>query len=552
MTPTGLPGTSVAMRASGISACASSDKRIYARLVGEGRSETLEREFLEFAPDAVIGVDETGEIQLANSRTQAVFGYPRDELIGQSVEMLVPKLAQGAHIAHRDRYFEAPRTRSMGAGLDLKARRKDGSEFPCEISLSTVATDNGMMALAAIRDISERRRDRDDLRRAVRRLQAATDVAIAVGGETELGRVLDAIVERGRALVEARALIILLREGEDLVVAATAAIAGGLDAKVSELRIPAKDASERVLLGRFTGTELGVQETGRTLLAPLLFRGDPLGVVVAFDRVGEPGRFDDEDQRLLEAFAASAATGVATARSMAEERLQNTIDAAEQERSRWARELHDETLQALAVLRMRLASALREDSSESLQDTGQAAVEQIDEEIVKLRRLITELRPASLDTIGLVAALQALVEQQSQDTNITVDSDLQLPKEEEARPTPVLETAVYRLVQEALNNVSKHSMARRATLTVRVVRANIEIEVIDDGVGFEPSLVREGFGLVGMRERAALLGGSLEVSSTRGAGTRLRAEIPLFTREEEEPGVNPPPVPDYGARRQLR
>jgi signal transduction histidine kinase len=200
---------------------------------------------------------------------------------------------------------------------------------------------------------------------------------------------------------------------------------------------------------------------------------------------------------------------------------------------------------------MRLASALREDSSETLQDTGQAAVEQIDDEIVKLRRLITELRPASLDTIGLEAALEALVEQHRQAANFRVDCDVQLPQEEEARPTPVLETAVYRLVQEALNNVSKHSMAGRATLTVRAARGLIEIEVTDDGVGFEPSLAREGFGLVGMRERAALLGGSLEVDSTRGAGTHVRAEIPLFTRDEEPAEVNPLPVPNYKARRQL-
>jgi PAS domain S-box-containing protein len=502
--------------------------------VPDRTSASLEREFLEFAPDAVIGVDQTGEIKLVNSRTQAVFGYARDELIGERVEVLVPESVRGGHVDHRDRYFEAPRTRPMGAGLDLYARRKDGTEFPCEISLSTVATDQGMMALAAIRDITDSKRDRDELRRAVRRLQAAADVAIAVGGETDLERVLEAIVERGRALVEARALIILLREGEDLVVAATAAVAGGLDAKVANLRIPAHEASEQVLLGRFTGADLGAKESGRALLAPLTFRRDPLGVVVALDRIGDPGRFTDEDQRLLEAFAASAATGVATARSMAEERLQNTIDAAEQERSRWARELHDETLQALAVLRMRLSSALREEGPDDLKKTGQAAVEQIDDEIVKLRRLITELRPASLDTIGLEAALQALAEQHQQTARLEVDCDFDLAREEEARPTEILETAVYRLVQEALNNVSKHSMARRADLTVRTTGAAIEIEVRDDGVGFEPSLVREGFGLVGMRERAALLGGTLEVDSTRGSGTRVRAEIPLQTRADAE------------------
>jgi two-component system, NarL family, sensor histidine kinase DevS len=507
---------------------------IYARAVADHASQTLEREFLEFAPDAVIGVDETGEIRLVNSRTQAVFGYTREELIGESVEMLVPERVRPGHVAHRDGYFEAPRTRPMGAGLDLYARRKDGSEFPCEISLSAVATDSGMMALAAIRDITDRRRDRDELRRAVRRLQAATDVAIAVGGETDLERVLEAIVERGRALVEARALIILLREGEDLVVAATAAVAGGLDPNVTGLRMRADQASEQVLLGRFTGADLGAKESGRALLAPLLFRGDPLGVVVALDHLGDPGRFDNEHQRLLEAFAASAATGVATARSMAEERLQNTIDAAEQERSRWARELHDETLQALAVLRMRLSSALREEKADELHDTGQAAVEQIDDEIVKLRRLITELRPASLDTIGLEAALQALVEQHHQEAQLEVDCDFELAREENARPTQVLETAVYRLVQEALNNVSKHSMAGRADLSVRATSESIEVEVVDNGVGFEPSLVREGFGLVGMRERAALLGGTLEVISNSGSGTRVRAEIPLLTRGEEE------------------
>ena len=497
------------------------------------RSQTLERELLEFAPDAVVGVDEQGEIKLVNSLTEAVFGYSRGELIGRSVEMLVPSGLSNDHVIHRDRYFESPRTRPMGAGHDLYARRKDGTEFPCEISLSTVATDSGMMALAAIRDITARRRDRDDLRRAVRRLQAATEVAIAVGGETDLERVLEAIVERGRALVEARALIILLREGDELAVAATAAVAGGLDPEVADLKFNVEEGSEEILLAKFTGPDLGAKETGRALIAPLLFRGQSLGLVVALDHVGDPGHFDEEHQRMLESFAASAATGVATARSMAEERLQNTIDAAEQERGRWARELHDETLQSLAVLRMRLASALRDESPDDLHETGQEAVQQIDDEIVKLRRLITELRPASLDTIGLEAALYARGQQHQQAGEIRIESDFELPREAGERPAALLETAVYRLVQEALNNVSKHSMARRAELTVREFPGHIEIEVSDDGVGFELNLVREGFGLVGMRERVTLLGGTLRIDSRPGSGTTVRAEIPLSPTETQ-------------------
>ena len=502
--------------------------------MSERPSQTLERELLEFAPDAVVGVDERGEIQLANSRTEAVFGYERGELIGSPIETLVPSGIRPEQIGDRDSDFEAARGRPVGAGLDLHARRKDGTEFPCEISLSTVATDGGLMALAAIRDITERRRDRDDLRRAVRRLQAATEVAIAVGGETDLERVLDAIVERGRALVEARALIILLREGDELVVAATAAVAGGLDPKVGHLRFNVVDASEQVLLGRIRGADLGANERGRALIAPLLFRNQSLGLVVALDHVGDPGHFDDEHQRMLDAFAASAASAVATARSMAEERLQNTIDAAEQERGRWARELHDETLQSLAVLRMRLASALRDESPDELHETGQEAVEQIDDEIVKLRRLITELRPASLDTIGLEAALYALAQQHQEVGPIRIDCDFELGREANQRPAALLETAVYRLVQEALNNVSKHSMAQQAKLKVRDSGSQIEIEISDDGVGFEPNLVREGFGLVGMRERAALLGGTLRIESTKGSGTKVWAEIPLNLPGDEE------------------
>ncbi len=120
---------------------------------------TVERkfeQFLEFAPDAVVGVSADGLIALANHQTEALFGYDRDELIGQPLEMLVPARFRGAHPGHRADYCAEPRTRPMGAGVELFAIRKDGTEFPVEISLSSIETEDGVLATAAVRDISER------------------------------------------------------------------------------------------------------------------------------------------------------------------------------------------------------------------------------------------------------------------------------------------------------------------------------------------------------------------------------------------------------------
>jgi len=417
---------------------------------------------------------------------------------------------------------------------NLYLTEKDGGPFDeADEAATVILADWAALAVDNARLYEDAARRRAEAERAVRRLEATSAIARAVGSETDLDRVLELVVKRGRALLDARSVVLLLVDGDEFQLAAGAgqvsptALGGRFsiaDSATGEVLFSGRperidDVPSRL---RISDRNLGVSGAATALLVPLVYRNAPLGLLAAFDRLGgEPG-FGDEEERLFLAFAASAATAVATARSVAEDRLRHSIASAEQERRRWARELHDETLQALGGLQVLLSSAVRRGDPAALEQSVREAIDYIGTEIESLRTLIAELRPAALDEIGLAPAIDSLGERIAAVEGLEVDVDVQLG----GRLDPEVETTVYRIVQEALTNVAKHARAERVRIQVALDYDVVHVEVCDDGRGFDPEARVEGFGLVGMHERVALAHGQLEIESAAGR-TVVRATLPV-------------------------
>jgi len=380
---------------------------------------------------------------------------------------------------------------------------------------------------------------RQDLERTVRRLEATTDLARALEANMDLHHMLELIAKRGRTLVDARWLAILLADEAAFEVAA---VAGEISSNRVGTRLerPGTLVEQVLREGRtrraadLTGTlteTLGDVPAGddAALFIPLSVRATRMGVLVAAEESVDGRPVGADDVRLLEALAATAATAVHTARSVASDRLRHSIETSERERQRWARELHDETLQGLGGLRVLLSSGLR-GSGEDLSDAARRAVAQIGEEIRNLRTLITELRPAALDELGLVPAIETLAQRTATTEGLTLETNIDLRLEGETRLEPEVESAVYRLAQEALTNVVKHARANRVEMNLTREDSAVVLTVSDDGIGFDPDGSGPGFGLIGMRERVSLTGGRLEIESQGGAGTTLRATLPVRFR----------------------
>ena len=403
---------------------------------------------------------------------------------------------------------------------------------------------------ARAHDLLERRHR--DLQRRVRLLETTEEITRALGAETELDRVLELVVKRARALVEARGVILVVERAGDLIVTN---VSGDLDLGLVGTALPRESslAARAVAAGRPLRVDNVPSEVSEPLRAklnsraglviPLLFRGTHFGAIEAFDRLTDGPGFSDEDEGLLSAFAASASIAIATAQSAAAESLRRSIDASESERKRWARELHDETLQQIGALRVILHSALQTGDAERMRSAMGQAVDELAHASSSLRELITDLRPAALDELGVRAALEALVQRARSrtDAEISLFADMAFERgDQETRLLPVIENTLYRVAQEALNNALAHASASRVQINLVEDSTAVDLLVRDDGRGFDTEADHPGFGLAGIFERVGEAGGQVTVNSGKGGTT---VEVILPAERAPAPLRPAPPAP---------
>jgi two-component system, NarL family, sensor histidine kinase UhpB len=471
----------------------------------------------EFLPDTVLVTDRSGAIGYVNRHGAMMFGYTAGELLGKAVEVLVPGHLREQHQRHRESYYETMPVRPMGVGGDLIGLRKDGTKFPVEISLSPLETSKGVRVISVIRDVTTRRRLEEAIKESEERYRSLVELSPEAIVVHVLGRMMYVNEATARLLMAKSAAELIGRSLFEFIPSEYKEIA----AQRMAILLQGGERAEPLLVKsrRVDGQEFYLE----TIASRVMYRGKPAAQVILRDislrvRAEEELRASQEQLRNLSSYLQSA---------------------REDERTTIAREIHDELGGALTALKLDLAS-LEDLVPGKHQDAGlrQALLEKteimaalIDSTIQTVRRIATELRPVLLDSLGLTAAIEWQAGEFQKRAGIACSVSI---AGEEIGLDKDRSTAVFRIFQETLTNVARHSEATHLSVDLLLDEATLELTVHDNGRGITEIQTHhsKSFGLVGMRERALLYGGLLTIKGIPGEGTTVMLSLPLPRREE--------------------
>ena len=468
------------------------------------------RNLLQTAPDATIIVDGAGKIVMANQHASVVFGYEHDELLGQKVEVLLPREQKALHSGHRRQYMKAPDFRSMGRELDIRGRRKDGSLFPAEVSLSPLQTPEGVLVTASVRDISARREADEALRQSERQLAQAQQMAQVGSWRWEVAAdhmAWSAVLCDIHGLAPAAApgtfvqfLAHIHPDDRARVEAIINAARRAGSPFEFEHRIRRADGAERALYSR-----------GEVLVGA---DGQPAVVSAIAQDLTERKAIEDE---------------LRSSREQLRQLSSHLQAAREEERARMSREIHDELGGSLTGLKMdvaRMAKNADDLSPDELRARAAAMSSLIDSTVQMVRRIASDLRPGILDDFGLAAAIEWQLQEFSKRAGLEFAYD---SNTDELNLDPASSIELFRLFQETLTNVARHAQATRVAARLAAGADELVLEVSDNGRGISTGEIgnSKSLGLLGMRERVQQLRGELSITGAPGQGTTVLIRVPL-------------------------
>ncbi len=463
------------------------------------------------AMDGIITIDSEQRIVLFNTAAERMFKCSAVEVIGQRIERFLPERLRREHDRHLQTFEQSGITNGgMGTLGVISGLRADGKEFPIEASISQIEAAGQKFHTVILRDITERTRAEEAILETSQQLHTivhSSPLAIVVLDRNGAVLLWNPAAERIFGWTEAEVLgqpnpVAPADEGWDWLMKVARKASGGETMASIEAERRRKDGSVVHI---------------NTAVAPLPGpHGEFAGMISVMADVTARKRAEQDLRRTSDRL----------------QRLsRKLLEIQETERRRIARELHDEIGQALTATKINLQALQRYSDPVLISKRLGDAVGIVDRLLKQVRDMSLDLRPPLLDDLGLSPALKWYVEQQAQRAGL----DIRLVVEEESVPRldPAIETACFRVAQEALNNVLRHARATTATVELRVVADQLCLIVRDDGVGLDLSAVQQraergaSLGWLGMQERVALTGGELQCDSSPGQGTQLSARFPL-------------------------
>lgn len=511
---------------------------------------------VESSADAIIGQTLDATITTWNPGATKLFGYTAEEAIGHSVKMLMPHELKD----EEDHIIQRLRRGGMVDHFETVRLHKDGHRIDVSITLSPIRDRAGNIIGASqiARDVTEQHRVETHLAALSKLGQSLSAASTPIDAARVIGNIADELfgwdafsLDLYSAETNQIWTVLDVDTVQNEKCDMPPAYTGGAPSNVAQRIID--HGPELILRDVVTGMLPGSVPLGNIkrpsaslMFVPIRNHNRVIGLLSA-----QSYKFKAYDQRTLATLQTLGDyCGGALERMRARDELETSREQLralaarlqsirEEERKFMAREIHDELGQALTGFKMDLAwmrtkmqaeewDAIREPILEKIKTMGGL----IDETAVLVRKLCTELRPGVLDDLGLIAALEWQAREYQNRTGIVCDMQLDVG---DLQVDPERSTALFRIFQEILTNVARHAHATRVNVVMKQTGADLVLEVNDNGRGIEPSRVKgdKSLGLLGMRERALILGGSVDIQGAPGKGTRVRVTMPLPESKKE-------------------